>query len=154
MFIHTTSPPFYLLFFLILCCIIYLESEVFILPNLSDNLIDSINSLQDVNRNYNLADYQYEIICNYIKDFQNELDDQHEVAIQLASFGQSIILNVTDIGYSNPCIIDFYGYYNGSKSHLIQHINQLSFLLLSVPKSNPKKPARRIGFSIPTNSSN
>lgn len=97
-------------------------------------------------RDYQLADYQYELLCKHIKAFQDTLDDEHEVGLQLASFGQSIVLNVVEIGYSNPCLIHFYGYYNGNKCHLIQHVNQLSFLLLAVPKSDPDKPARRIGF--------
>lgn len=97
-------------------------------------------------RNYFLADYQYELLCKYIKQFQDDLDDEHEIGLQLTSFGQSITLNVTDIGYSNPSIIDFYGYVNGNKAHLIQNINQLNFLLISVPKADPNKPARRIGF--------
>lgn len=105
-------------------------------------------------RNYQFADYQYELLCNYIKQFQDELDDEHEVGLQLASFGQSITLNVTDIGYSNPSIIDFYGYFNGNKAHLIQNINQLNFLLVSVPKSDPKKPARRIGFQASSSDEN
>lgn len=117
---------------------------------------ETISNLQNFNykdllRNYSHADYQYEIICKNIQDFQNNLDDEHEVGIQLASFGQSILLNVTGIGYSNPCLIHFYGYYNCNKAHLIQHINQLSFLLLAVPKSDPEKPARRIGFNTKTN---
>ena len=103
-------------------------------------------------RNYNLADYQYELFCNHIKNFQDTLDDEHEVGVQLASFGQSIILNVEKIGYSNPCLIHFYGYSNGNKCHLIQHVNQLSFLLIAIPKSNPDKPARRIGFDSNLNS--
>ena len=97
-------------------------------------------------RNYYNADYQYELICEDIKDFQDNLDDEHEVGMQLASFGQSIILNVTEIGYSNPSLIHFYGNYNGHPAHLIQHVSQLSFLLLSIPKAEPDKPARRIGF--------
>lgn len=106
------------------------------------------NLPRELLRDRHLADYQYEILCNYIKDFQNNLDDEHEVGLQLASFGQSTLLNVTDIGYSNPCIIDFYGYCNGNEAHLIQHINQLNFLLLAIPKLDPEKPARRIGFDI------
>lgn len=109
-----------------------------------------IYNIPDI-RNYQNADYQYEVLCNYIKDFQDNLDDEHEVGLQLASFGQSTLLNVTDIGYSNPSIIDFYGYCNGNPAHLIQHINQLNFLLLAVPKSDPAKPARRIGFDINPN---
>lgn len=103
-------------------------------------------------RDYHLADYQYELLCSSIKEFQEGLDDEHEVGLQLASFGQSVTLNVTNIGYSNPSLIHFYGYLNGSKAHLIQHISQLSFLLISVPKADPEKPARRIGFQ--TNSLN
>lgn len=99
-------------------------------------------------RNYNNADYQYEIICENIKDFESELDDEHEIALKLTSFGQSILLNVTGIGYSNPSIIHFYGYVNGQKSHLIQHVSQLSFLMIATPKAEPEKPPRRIGFSM------
>lgn len=48
-------------------------------------------------RNYFLANYQYEILCEEIKEFQDNLDDNHEVGLQLASFGQSILLNVSNI---------------------------------------------------------
>lgn len=117
------------------------------LPDFSEQLRNSVNNVEIPEiRNYFMADYQYEILCEHIKEFQDNLDDDHEVGVQLASFGQSIILNVTDISYSNPSLIHFYGYYNGNEAHLIQHINQLSFLLLSVPKADPDKPARRIGF--------
>jgi hypothetical protein len=102
-------------------------------------------------RNYNLADYQYEILTRSIKEFEDELDDDHEVAVQLASFGQSLVMQVTEIGYSNPALIHFYGYVNGNKSELIQNISQLNFLLMAVPKPDPEKPARRIGFLVPPN---
>lgn len=104
-------------------------------------------------RNYHLADYQFEILMESIKEFEASLDDNHEVAIQLASFGQSIVMNVTEIGYSNPSLIHFYGYVDGKKAELIQHVNQLNFLLLAVPKSDPNRPARRIGFVITDNES-
>ena len=117
------------------------------------NMIDSIKALQNIDysdlidpRNYENADYQYEVICKHLKQFQDKLDDEHEVGLQLASFGQSVLLNVVEIGYSNPSLIHFYGYVNGNKAHLIQHVNQLNFLMMSVPKSDPDKPARRIGF--------
>lgn len=97
-------------------------------------------------RNYRNADYQYELIVDEINSFQDNLDDAHEVGVYLASFGQSVLMNVTNIGYANPSIIFFYGYVNGKESTLIQHVNQLSFLLTSVEKADPDKPARRIGF--------
>lgn len=99
-------------------------------------------------RNYNLADYTYEVITERIKEFQDSLDEDHEVAVQLASFGQSITLSVTDIGYSNPSTLVFHGYIGEQHATLIQHLSQLNFLLLSVRKADPEKPARRIGFSM------
>lgn len=97
---------------------------------------------------YKRADYQYELILEQIKDFEDTLDDEHEVGIQLASFGQSILMNVTSIGYSNPYLIVFYGFVNGNRSTLIQHMNQLNFLLTAVQKAEPSEPPRRIGFAI------
>ena len=73
-----------------------------------------------------------------------------KVAVQLASFGQSITMAVSDVGYSNPSTLVFYGYVNGQKATLIQHMSQLNFLLLAIEKSDPKKPAYRIGFELPT----
>ena len=99
-------------------------------------------------RDYKMADYQYEVIMKQIKDFEDELDDEHEIAIQLASFGKDILLNVTDIGFSNPNTLVFYGLVNGQNASLIQHMSMLSFLLLAVKKQEPTKPARRIGFMI------
>jgi hypothetical protein len=95
---------------------------------------------------YHYADRQYEIIMNSIAAFESELDDSQEVAVMLASFGQSVLMQVTDIGYSNPSLIHFYGFVNGNKAELIQHVNQLNFLLTSVPKADPEIPARRIGY--------
>ena len=101
-------------------------------------------------RDHNMADYAHEVVLRRIKDFQDELDDDHEVALQLASFGQSITLAVTSIGYSNPSTLVFYGYVDDHPATLIQHMTQLNFLLLSVPKQDPGKPPRRIGFELPT----
>ena len=97
-------------------------------------------------RDFHLADYQHEIIMNEIAEFESLLDDDHEVAIKLASFGKSITMAVTDIGYCNPEILVFCGYVGNDYATLIQHVSQLNFLLLSVPKQNPDEPPRRIGF--------
>lgn len=97
-------------------------------------------------RDYNMADWKYEKIMEEIRDFEKRLDENHEVALNLASFGSSITMNVTDIGYQNPDILYFYGYVNGKESQLIQHINQLNFLITSIERVDNSKPARRIGF--------
>ena len=98
-------------------------------------------------KNYNLADYSYEVIMDRIKEFESELDDEHETAIQLASFGQNITMSVTDIGYSNPSTLVFHGYVGNQAATLIQHMSQLNFLLLAVPKADPAKPPKRIYIS-------
>lgn len=96
---------------------------------------------------YSLADYQYEIIVKEISDFEKNLDNDHEIALKLCNFGQSILLNVTEISYHNPNLMFFYGYVNDNYTQLIQHTSQINFLLMAVPKSNPKEPPRRIGFT-------
>lgn len=57
-----------------------------------------INTLNYIPRDYHLADYQYEVIMESIKDFESTLDDNHEVSLRLTSFGQNILLNITNIG--------------------------------------------------------
>lgn len=94
-----------------------------------------------------LADRQYEILMDSIREFESDLDEKHEVGVRLASFGQSILMNVTGIGYSNPSLIHFYGQVNGKNAELIQHVNQLNFLLMAVPVEDGHSP-RRIGFSV------
>lgn len=101
-------------------------------------------------RNTYNADYQFEILIQSIKEFENQLNDQQEIAVQLASFGQSVTLNVTSIGYINPSIIKFKGFVNGQFSELIQNVSQLNFLLMAVPKEILEAPPRRIGFCLKT----
>ncbi len=92
------------------------------------------------------AKWQYEKLCEQIKEFQDGIDSEHELALMLTNFGQSITLVVTDISYQNPCLIYYYGYVNGKYCQLIQHVSQINFLMKSVPKSDPNAPARRVGF--------
>lgn len=118
---------------------------------LEDNPLQTTFAIPEIDlRDYKLADYTYEIIMERIKDFEKELADDEEVAVRLASFGSSITMTVTDIGYSNPSTLVFYGYVKEKWAVLIQHMSQLNFLLLAVKKSDPEKPPRRIGFAAPT----
>ncbi len=89
---------------------------------------------------------QFRIIKKYVQDFQNSLDANHDVGLLLTSFGQSVLMSVTEIGYDGPVLMVFRGYVNGTMSTLIQHINQLNFLLTSIP-GEPGKPKRKIGFT-------
>lgn len=102
-------------------------------------------SLQD----YHMADWKYTKIMEEIHDFEKGLDAEHEIALKLASFGSSITMIVTSIGYQNPDMLYFYGFVNGNNAQLIQHMNQLNFLLTAVEREDKTKPARRIGFLPP-----
>lgn len=117
------------------------------LKGMEINALNSFN-VADI-RDYNLADYSYEVIMERIKEFEDTLDEDHEIALRLASFGQSITLSVVDIGYSNPSTLVFHGYVGDQPATLIQHMSQLNFLLLAVKKADPEKPPRRIGFESP-----
>lgn len=99
---------------------------------------------------FQYASYQYELLMKRIEEFQEQLDPDEEVVLLLASFGQTIRLYVTDIGYANPSLIYFYGYIEGKgvEAQLIQHVSQLNFLITSGKKIDDSKPARRIGFNV------
>lgn len=101
-------------------------------------------------RDYHLADWKYEKIMEQIADFEKKLDSEHEVALQLTSFGSSVTMIVTNISYQNPDLLYFHGFVNGKDSQLIQHASQLNFLLTSVERQDKSKPARRIGFISPS----
>ncbi len=91
------------------------------------------------------ADTQFEIIKKYITEYEKTLDSEHEVAVWLTNFGQSVLMQVTNITYEESVLLVFKGYVNGKMSTLIQHINQLSFLLTAVEKESDR-PKRNIGF--------
>lgn len=97
-------------------------------------------------RDYSLADWKYEKIMEEIAAFESTLDNDHEIALRLASFGTSTVIIVTSIGYQNPDMLYFYGFVGGKKAQLIQHVSQLNFLITAVEREDKSKPARRIGF--------
>lgn len=96
---------------------------------------------------FKMAEWKYKKIMEQIRKFEENLDNEHEIALQLASFGSAITMIVTDIHYQNPDLFYFYGFVNGTNAQLIQHTNQLNFLLTSIERRDKTKPLRRIGFS-------
>ena len=93
------------------------------------------------------SDSQFEIIRRYIMDFQRSLDSSHDIGLMLTNFGQSVLMEVTEIGFERPVLMVFRGFVNGQMSVLIQHVSQINFLLATVP--NPiEEPKRKIGFTV------
>jgi hypothetical protein len=95
----------------------------------------------------NDAEWMYKRLVEFIKDFEAQLDDDHEIGARLVSFGQNVTFHIDDMGYYGPDIITFYGK-NESQQYvqLIQHISQLSVLLVAMEKVADKP--RRIGFAL------
>lgn len=76
-----------------------------------------------------------------ITKFDKTLDSEYEVGVKLVSFGQTVTFHVTKLGYYNPSLIRFFGLLeDGSPVELIQHVSQISFLLMALKRINPKEP--------------
>lgn len=102
-------------------------------------------ALSSISRQQNSAEWTYERLGNYIKDFEERLDDEHEIGARLVSFGGVVTFHIQNVGYWGPDIISFYGKNDkGEDVQLIQHISQLSVLLVAMQKLEEKP--KRIGF--------
>jgi hypothetical protein len=87
-------------------------------------------------------------LLKWISDFDAELDQAHEVGVRLVTFGQAVVFSLSDIGFWNPSLITFRGVTDdGSPVELIQHVTQISVLLMKLPRKDSSKPKRRIGFT-------
>ena len=86
-------------------------------------------------------------VRNWIERFQEKLDPQHEVGARLVNFGQSIQFYLETIEYCESPLMLFKGSMeDGTPVELIQHVSQISILLVRLPKQNPDAPKRTIGF--------
>lgn len=97
--------------------------------------------------NANHADEFHKRLVSMINDFDKSLDDNHEVGVRLVTFGQNVTFHLTSLGYWNPSLITFAGIASdGNPVELIQHVSQISILLMKVPRLEPNKPKKPIGF--------
>lgn len=95
----------------------------------------------------NLASQFYRRLTKWIADFDAGLDPQHEVGIRLVSFGNSEVFHLQDLNYWNPSLLCFTGVRDdGSPVELIQHVSQISVLLMKLPRKDLSIPKRQFGF--------
>ena len=95
----------------------------------------------------NPAKWTHERIVRSIIDFEKKLDETLEIGLRLVSFSNAEVIHINDVGYWGPDLVIFYG--RNSLNHpveLIQHITQVSVLLVAMPKEGEE--ARRIGFDL------
>ena len=91
-----------------------------------------------------------ETLKKQIKLFESKLNQDEDVMIMAASFGSTVIFYVHAIEFSKPNIIIFYGSdESGNEISLIQHCNQLNFLLQVGKRENPEEKRNPIGFIHP-----
>jgi hypothetical protein len=94
------------------------------------------------------AQWMWTRLAQSIAAFEKQLDAEHEVGFRLVSFDGGQVFHAEDIGFWNPDLILFFGRNDsGAPMQLIQHISQVSVLLVAAKKQSAE-PARRIGFDI------
>ena len=94
------------------------------------------------------AQWAYERLVVYINNFEQQLDDEHEVAMGLTG-GNVGVLQIEGLGFFAPDIVTFYGRNeDGARTQLIQHVAQLNVMLVAMPKAEPEQDPRRIGFRL------
>ena len=94
------------------------------------------------------AQWAYERLILYIKNFEEQLDNKQEVAMGFAG-GDAGVLQIEGIGYFAPDVLTFYGRdENETRTQLIQHVSQLNVMLRALPKPSDAEEPRRIGFRL------
>lgn len=94
------------------------------------------------------AQWAYERVVLYLKNFEEQLDNDHEIAMGFTG-GDAGVLRIEGMGYFDPDIVTFYGSDPaGGKTQLVQHVTQLNVMLRALPKQVSEAAPRRIGFRL------
>jgi hypothetical protein len=94
------------------------------------------------------AQWAYERIILYLKNFEEQLDNTQEVAMGFTGGGTGV-LRIEGMGYFDPDIVTFYGTEaDGGRTQLVQHVSQLNVMLRALPKPREEVEPRRIGFRL------
>ena len=94
------------------------------------------------------AEWAYERLILYIQNFEEQLDNEHEVAMGFAG-NDTGVLRIEGLGYFDPDIVTFYGTdAECGRMQLIQHVSQLNVTLRAMPILRHDVKPRRIGFQL------
>ena len=94
------------------------------------------------------AQWAFERLIIYIKNFEEQLDAQHEIAMGFTG-GDAGVIRIEGMGFFDPDIVTFYGSDpTGVKTQLIQHVSQLNVMLRALPKHVDQAEPNRIGFRL------
>ncbi|MDG1736347.1 MAG: DUF6173 family protein [Paracoccaceae bacterium] len=116
-------------------------------PKASDQELAKVVSDQPVEVK-SAARWAYERLILYIKNFEEQLDNEHEVAMGFAG-SDAGVLRIEGMGYFDPDIVTFYGTDpEGNKTQLVQHVTQLNVILRAVALAVVDEEPTRIGFRL------
>lgn len=105
-------------------------------------------ALLETSRSKSPAQWAYERIINYIRNFEAQLDAEHEIGLGMVGGGAGS-LKIKGLGYFDPDLITFYGETErGDRTQLIQHVSQLNVMLVAAPKQADHVEPTRIGFQL------
>jgi hypothetical protein len=94
------------------------------------------------------AQWAYERTVLYLKKFEEQLDNEHEVAMGFVG-GDAGVLRIEGMGFFDPDIVTFYGSDPaGGRTQLVQHVSQLNVMFRALPKAVEGKAPNRIGFRL------
>ena len=94
------------------------------------------------------AQWAYERVVLYLKNFEEQLDNEHEAAMGFTG-ADAGVLRIEGMGYFDPDIVTFYGKDpSGGRMQLVQHVSQLNVVLRALPKEVDQEAPNRIGFRL------
>jgi len=94
------------------------------------------------------SQWAYERLIMYIKNFEDQLDDDHEVGMGFVG-GDAGVIRIEGLGFYEPDLVTFYGSdMTGAKTQLVQHVTQLNVMLKAAPKHIDQAEPNRIGFRL------
>jgi len=94
------------------------------------------------------ARWAYERLILYIRNFEAQLDNAHEVAMGFTG-GDAGVIRIEGLGYFDPDLVTFFGTDpQGARTQLVQHVTQLNVMLRALPKMAEAEAPRRIGFRL------
>ncbi|MGC1504171.1 MAG: DUF6173 family protein [Sulfitobacter sp.] len=112
----------------------------------SENLPKSVKAEPIAQKS--VAQWAYERTVLYLKNFEEQLDNEHEIAMGFTG-GDAGVLRIEGMGYFDPDIVTFYGSDPaGGRTQLVQHVSQLNVMLRALPKAVKGGEPNRIGFRL------
>lgn len=127
----------------------------FMIPKINMPNLDAIQKVAQENEDVrrialtSTAEETAKYIYNSILEFSSQIGENSEVGLQVTTLGSGIQVYLSELSYHNPHLIIF-GSENpdGTKLRIVQHVTQLNYALIAMPKIEPEKPKRKIGFNV------